>query len=195
MVISGNNLVINGTTVEAADLTNVASITSDVQTQLNSKANTSTVNSQVWDYSQMPSGSVLQVRREVYKTNNVTSTTSTTFTSTGLMITITPKSTTSYIDVCFNGNQHTAGANQGVLYGIWRDGNNLHLGNSYDSGAFVYSNVGGDEYNTFKISTRSLAGTLSPITFILYFRSWAGGVVGLNWHASELVMTATEIKN
>jgi hypothetical protein len=61
MVISGNNLVINGTTVEAADLTNVASITSDVQTQLNSKANTSTVNSQVWDYSQMPVGSVLQV--------------------------------------------------------------------------------------------------------------------------------------
>ena len=37
MVISGNNLVINGTTVEAADLTNVASITSDVQTQLNLK--------------------------------------------------------------------------------------------------------------------------------------------------------------
>ena len=40
MVIQGNNLVINGTTVEATDLTNVANITSDVQTQLNSKENT-----------------------------------------------------------------------------------------------------------------------------------------------------------
>lgn len=40
MVISGNNLVINGTTVEAADLINIASITSDVQTQLNLKATT-----------------------------------------------------------------------------------------------------------------------------------------------------------
>ncbi len=38
MVISWNNLVINGTTVEAADLTNVASITGDVQTQLGTKA-------------------------------------------------------------------------------------------------------------------------------------------------------------
>lgn len=98
MVIQGNNLVINGTTVEATDLTNVASITSDVQTQLNSKANTSTVNSQVWDYSQMPAGSVLQV---VSFTNN--STTATTVSEYDhFNVTITPKSSTSKFFIMCN---------------------------------------------------------------------------------------------
>ncbi len=55
MVISGNNLVINGTTVEAADLTNVASITGDVQTQLNLKADQATTytKTEVDNYSQI----------------------------------------------------------------------------------------------------------------------------------------------
>lgn len=37
MVISGDNLVVNGTTVEQADLINISTITSNIQTQLDGK--------------------------------------------------------------------------------------------------------------------------------------------------------------
>ena len=48
-------------TISNTELGYLDGVTSAIQTQLNSKANTSTVNSQVWNYSQMPVGSVLQV--------------------------------------------------------------------------------------------------------------------------------------
>lgn len=38
MIINGNDIVINGTTVSSTDLVNVSSVTSDIQAQLNTKA-------------------------------------------------------------------------------------------------------------------------------------------------------------
>lgn len=68
------SLTFNGSSNVAINTDNITGLTGNIQTQINTKAassdvtsalalkaNTSTVNSQVWNYSQMPAGSVIQV--------------------------------------------------------------------------------------------------------------------------------------
>lgn len=103
------SLILNGTDgIEFPDATDQA---------------TSAIVSGYVPYTNLPAGSVLQVVS--VSTQTSTSTVSTTFTSTGLSATITPKFNTSKILVLYNGAFYNANSGQAAVETLYRNSTNL----------------------------------------------------------------------
>ncbi len=138
-------------------------ISTATQTALNLKADTSTLNSQVWDYSQMPVGSVLQVVHNDFNIGDggsILTFSSTSFVSTSISSIFTPKLSTSKIlvECCFNTDTNTTTSN-GILSAIYRDGTNISTG-GFSGGMFTYSSPTSDDYQMHIIKDILLQTTL-----------------------------------
>lgn len=139
-------------------------------------------------------GKVLQQQSSDFNGISLSTTTSTSYISSGMSITVTPSAIGSKIYVTFNGNFHRNTTN-GCLASIYANGVNLHNNNTYAAGTFVYGNTGTDVYSQIVVDANITTTDLTPITFTFYYRSWTGGLIRINHHAGEFYAVATEIAN
>lgn len=125
----------------------------------------------------MPSGSVLQVVQGTLAGSF--STTSTSFTDTGLSATITPLKTSSKILVILNcWGWLAASSNNGMGFQVLRDATT-----AYTTGAgynYIFWNNGGQIYSSQSLSFLDSPSTTSATTYKLQIASNAGGTIGLN---------------
>ena len=140
--------------------------------------------------SQMPTGSVLQVKDSVFYTN--TSTTSTSFNNTGHYVNITPTASSSkfLIQLAGGGNGNHAG-NSWAMTTFYRDSTEL-------SGISIgmQTLVGGDYvYGSHSISWIDSPSTTSQISYKVYFRTNnANNTAYYNWSdRGKVHLTVTEI--
>ena len=129
-------------------------------------------------------GTVLQTLNQTLSSQ--TGTTSTSFVTTGLSVTITPKSTSSKILIMTSGTNYNEGANLHQYHTIYRGTNNLGSGsqgmaiNSAGSG----SNARWSQSGLVHLDTPS---TTSAITYTLYFKAntSSGGTVYIVYGANH----------
>jgi hypothetical protein len=145
----------------------------------------------------LPSGTGGKVLQIVSTTSTAqTNTSSTSFVSTGVSISITPISATSKILVVFNTNAHlNTATNSGnpceAFYTIYRGATNL--GNS--STGFVWTRLSGN-YSEYPISIQAVdaPNTTSSVTYTSYYRSKDAGVsVGYSYQNFTQTIYAMEI--
>ena len=135
-------------------------------------------------------GKVLQVVHNTISGHPFASTTSHALVSSGFSVSITPKQIGSKIRIQFSTNLWIDGNGGGGL-AIYLGSTNLYGGSQ--AGIFVYSNGSTDNYGTAYLETMYTTTSLSPLTFTLWFQSWAGGSVHLNQHQGVPAAVATEI--
>jgi len=116
------------------------------------------------------------------------STTSTSFVTTGLSVTITPQSTTSKILVTFSGVPFTSSTNYGY-YTIYRNSTNLAGGSTTAFSECSTSQVGTNASFTFLDSP----STTSATTYTVYFKASSGTVYWNDGTTTVSTITAQEI--
>ena len=137
------------------------------------------------------SGSVLQMVTKLDTDYDEIETTSTSFTTTGMSISITPKKSDSKILVRFDFNADNGGSNSSVMWTIYRGSTNLKpsdvdaIVRVHDLGSRILANQTAilvDEPNT-----------TNEVTYTLYHRVNSGGPVRTRNDLTQMVMTLTEI--
>ena len=136
-------------------------------------------------YANLPAGSVLQVVQGTLTTN--VSTTSTSFVTTGLSASITPKFSTSKILAIVTGNSDTVGTARQACTTLYRNSTNL-------AGSGQFSNTYGD--NSRLIVNNSFSyldspATTSATTYTVYFAVFIGASVIFNQTANGFGDVAT----
>jgi len=139
----------------------------------------------------MPLGSVLQVVSSVLTSS--ASTASSSFTASGLSVSITPSSSSSkvFIIVSAAGGQTTS--NGAGIFTIYRGATNL--GNATDGFTYLYSNA--TFTNPFRIpvnmSFLDSPATTSSTTYQVYFKTNTAGTVQINEQPTNSTITVMEI--
>lgn len=139
----------------------------------------------------LPTGSVLQVVSSVLGTS--ASTTSSSFTASGLSVSITPSSSSSkvFIIVAVAGGQTTS--NGAGMFTIYRGATNL--GNATDGFTYLYSNA--TFTNPFRVpvnmSFLDSPATTSSTTYQVYFKTNTVGTVQINDQLTNSTITVMEI--
>jgi hypothetical protein len=153
-----------------------------------SSVSATTVSSGTLPFAQLPTGSVLQVVS--YPSYATTSTGSTSYVTTSLSTTITPKFSTSKVLVIVNGGEFdTNGTGAAIYASIFRNGSNL--GPAYGMT---------DAYGTSSrlqlpasASYLDSPATTSSVTYALYFKSATGSTVYYNANAVQANIILMEI--
>lgn len=136
-------------------------------------------------------GSVLQVVSSVLTSS--ASTASSSFTASGLSVSITPSSSSSkvFIIVAAAGSQTTS--NGGGIFTIYRGATNI--GNATDGFTYLYSNA--TFTNPFRIpvnmSFLDSPATTSSTTYQVYFKTNTAGTVQINEQSTNSTITVMEI--
>jgi hypothetical protein len=136
-------------------------------------------------YSSLPAGSVLQV----VNTTNTTaySTSSSSFVSTGITISITPKFSTSKILAIFGCATYNGTSNGAVIIAIYRNGSEVGRCQSW----YGASTAGGA---TGYIQVYDAPATTSSVTYTIYLRSSGTGTAYVRPDdATQNVLTLLEI--
>jgi len=152
------------------------------------------------DIASLPAGSVIQVVSATASNSNI-STTSTSFVSTGVNISITPTSATSKILVVFNTCTHlntaeNSGNPQEGYYTIYRGATNL--GNASAGLVYLrlYGNGAVNNYSEYPTSLQVVdsPNTTSSVTYTTYFRSVSSSErVGYSYDTFVQTIYAMEI--
>jgi hypothetical protein len=139
-------------------------------------------------------GSILQVVNA--NTNGQTgeiSTTSSTYVTTGLSVTITPISASSklFVQFCFNNKFYTAGrsGDNGVATKIYRDGSAINT--ATNDTLFYRSDANASNNHTMAVINHYVpANSTASTTFTLYFQaSWgAGGYISKDWGTNQFTV-------
>lgn len=118
----------------------------------------------------------------------------TTWRASPLTITCTPRFSDSMIFVEGNfGWDDGTSTPDGILLAIYRDGVNLHAGNSYDSGTFNYNSPASDNYNKPTVEVYTSAVSVAPTTFTIWVRNWSTATIRYLSHAGQSHMKLWEI--
>jgi hypothetical protein len=136
-------------------------------------------------------GSVLQIVNA--NTNNISgeiTTTSATYVSSGLSITITPVSASSKLFVQWSGNVKFSGGggDDGMSLRIYRDGAAITTTND---NLFYRSDANGANHHTnATINHYVNANSISPTTFVLYFQNAWGGTafISRDWGTNQFTV-------
>jgi len=139
---------------------------------------------------QASAGSVLQV---VSLTNSTqVSTTSTSYITTGLTVSITPKFSTSKVLIIVNYTCYNASLNNGDYHTIYRNSTNLATGGTP---AFVqsYANLANNFAFQVAMSHVDSPATTSATSYTAYFKSGSGQNVQTNWSNNSGSITVMEI--
>lgn len=125
----------------------------------------------------MPSGSVLQVvSLAANQGNSASSTSSTTFSTTGFSLSITPTSSTSKILVIANGAMtQTTTSGTGCLATIYRGSTNLASGATNGFAYYENSSGSGFQWVTGTMQVLDSPATTSSTTYTIYFRAVNNG--------------------
>ena len=118
-------------------------------------------------FTNLPAGSVLQVVQGFY--NSSVSTNSTSYVTTNLTASITPKFSTSKILVLVSGQIYSSGAATGVPVAIYRGGSNLF------EQSFGYNSAGTSSCSC-NINYLDSPATTSSTTYTAYFKTGSGAV-------------------
>lgn len=142
---------------------------------------------------QASAGSILQVASTTVNTN--ASTTSGSFVTTGISISITPKFSTSKILLRFSGGQMDVGTGrQQMSLTFYRGSTNLSSG-SYGLACFLITGFSGSGELQVPAAMEYLdsPATTSSTTYTVYFVSNSGGTVYLSTNANAMTLTAMEV--
>ena len=138
---------------------------------------------------QASAGQVLQVVQSVFKTN--TSTTGSTFVTSTIAASITPKFSTSKILVTINAFASILAANASCAMSIYKNGSALSastLGQGY------LLSAGGAAYVTINMNYLDSPATTSSTTYTLYFRNAdSAGTVAVGSTNGDSTITLMEI--
>lgn len=139
-------------------------------------------------------GSVLQVvnTNTIGQTGEI-STTSSTYVTTGLSVTITPISASSklFVQFCFNNKFYAAGrsGDNGVATKIYRDGSPISSVNN--DNLFYRSDANAQNHHSSAVINHYVpANSILPTTFTLYFMDlWgAGGYISKDWGINQFTV-------
>jgi len=160
----------------------------DVSIQATSATNATNISAGTLPFARLPTGSVLQVVQSSY--TNATTTTSTSYVTTGILVTITPKFSTSKILVMHQGMINTQGSAYWGYYTLYRGGSNLN--GSVGSGG-LYINGGTDNHVPTNLVFLDSPATSSATTYTVYIKSSSGSSVRYNSDGWSLNIVALEI--
>jgi hypothetical protein len=140
-----------------------------------SQINSNSLASGVPASSNMPAGSVIQTVSTVVASNAIyATTTSSSLTSTGLSVSITPQFSNSKILITVSGNGGT-GASGSCYYTIYRNSTNLATGTSPGAICSMRNNtVGASPIVPVVMATVDSPATTSAITYAAYFFTNSG---------------------
>ena len=142
----------------------------------------------------MPAGHILQT--VVNSTNSVNATTSTSFVSTSVTVTITPSSEDSKILILHQGMLNKQSSSQWHWATLYRDGINFGIGgsgNSAEAMGGAYNNSASDSHIPFTINYLDSPNTTLATTYTIYHKV-NGGSARYNGDGWKLYITAIEIK-
>jgi hypothetical protein len=146
--------------------------------------------------SNMPTGSVIQVVSSTVNTN--ASTTSTSFVTTGISVSITPKFSNSKVLLRFAGGQMDVGnGRQQMSLTFYRNSTNLAPSGGAQNYGFCCILLTGP--SSFELQVPAAMeyldspATTSAITYSVYFISNSGGTVYLSTNGNSMTLTAQEI--
>ena len=138
---------------------------------------------------QASAGVVLQVVNANTTTQNIISTASTSFVTTGISVSITPKFSTSKVFVTVNGGaSDTQATSQIAAFTIYR--NSTNLGNA-TVGMNLTQSAGGRLFTPLSMQVLDSPATTSSTTYTLYICSLNGGSVGLNTGSNPVFLSIT----
>jgi hypothetical protein len=135
----------------------------------------------------MPTGSVIQVVQGTYST--ATTTSSTSFVTTGLSASITPKFSTSKILVTYSSTFYNGAGNRGLRIQITRAGTSIYAPNTYN----MYAG------STNLVSQQSLnyldsPATTSAITYQINFACPEGGSITAQYDSNTATIILMEVQ-
>jgi len=137
--------------------------------------NTSAIVSGYVPYANLPAGSVLQVVNGTLA-GNVT-TTSTSFVTTGLATTITPRFATSKILAFVSGSGYATVSNAQTVLTLYRNATNLNI----NMVQYIYSSAGGSQMQSpMNFNYLDSPSSTSSITYTVYFRNTTSSQVEFN---------------
>jgi hypothetical protein len=126
----------------------------------------------------LPTGSVLQVVQASSTAN--TTTTSTSYVTTNIAVSITPTSATSKVLVLHQGMINTQGSSYWCFYTLYRGGTNLYASGSQGAAGGIYINNGNDNHSPSSIVCLDSPATTSSTTYTIYVKSNNGASVRYN---------------
>jgi hypothetical protein len=164
MNIVGGNLIVGGTTITAAQLSQL-NANGTISAGAIASVNASVATVGTLPTARLPANSVLQVV-SVNNTLNLTATTSGSFVSLGQTASITPLRTSSKILImaCFSGTQD-GGSNDQAYFTVFRDASVDLKTASYNA---MYDHPGGNVGFSFNIICFDSPSTTSPTTYTVY---------------------------
>ena len=139
--------------------------------------------------SKLGTGAVLQVVTNTVATN--TSTSSSSYVTTGIAVSITPIFSTSKVLVTITGGQCDYNATQ-AIFTIYRGGTDLAV-NSYGFSCF-YNSAAGEMQTPLSGQYLDSPATTSSTTYTIYFKKGAGsGTVYIGTNGNSVTISAMEI--
>jgi hypothetical protein len=136
-------------------------------------------------------GKVLQVVQTVFSSNATTSSSS--FTASGMSASITPSSASSKILIIVAIAGHQTASNGGGIFTIYRGATNI--GDASDGFQYLYTNA--SYSNPFRIPINMVfldsPSTTSSTTYEVYFKTNTVGTVGINDQSTRSTITLMEI--
>ena len=140
-------------------------------------------------YTNLPAGSVLQVVNA--SSTTLVTTTSTSFVTTGLAATITPKFSTSKIQIIADIPNYNLASNSGLMITIYRGATNLGTGaysslyQSYTATTSLYTNC--------IINIQDAPATTSSTTYTVYFAALGSQTTGVFQNGITGTITLFEV--
>ena len=130
----------------------------------------------------LPAGSVLQVLST--STSGGVSTTSSSYVTTGVNLSITPTSSSNKIMVIFSGGAQNGSSAGGTKISVYRDGSQV-----YDPSLVHFTAGGGNSLSGFCVQYLDSPATTSSVTYTPYFLAFNAGTA----YANNLQITLMEI--
>jgi hypothetical protein len=157
----------------------------DTSVQAVTATNATNITSGTLPFGRLPSGSVLQVVQSLLTTS--TSTTSSSYVTSGLTASITPKFSTSKIFILLSA-QARSDANKWLQTALFKNGsllNKINEGLHYVNGSTITTQL--------SYSFLDSPATTSSTTYALYFNSQASGTVSINIDSAVASIILMEI--